>query len=626
MITRRRFLTGLLVAAGGLFALSQVVLLGSLGPRPHRRLFHTSWRAGSRLVTFDGVPVTRDTLAAGTFLVAFPEGHLDAADSQIIAAALRRRPALQDARRAARRWSPEGYVAYSRVCTHAGCPVAQYEDQAQGAGVPVPPVDLRPDERRPAGRRPGRPGAAAAPAGHRRAGRPARPERLHRSPSGPASGTRDERAPSQESLGRAFGAAPSPARRAARWLDRNLGGSSILREELRHIFPDSWAFFLGEIALYCFIVLVVTGIFLALFFHASQAHRRLPRQLPPAARRADVRRLQLRPRPELERARRPAGPPGAPLGGARLRRRPDHPPDAHVLHRRLPAAAAHQLAHRPLAPPSGRLQRAHWATRSRTTCSPAPACASPSRSPSRSRSSGPAGLGAVRRRLPQPPGSSPRIYPVHIFLLPAAIAGLLGAHLGLLWLQRHTRVPGAGTRRPHHGRLAAWSRRTRCAPPATSCCSPACSPPSARAADQPRVALRPVPRDRRHQSRPSPTGTWAGSRAPCACSPAGTSRSAGSCCRPSSGRPWSCRGSSSRPSSSGRGSTASRCATTGSTTCCSTPRSAPAAWPSAPAFFTFLTVLLVGGGDDVFAILFRASAALRGACGRCLLRTLQARW
>ena len=66
----------------------------------------------------------------------------------------------------------------------------------------------------------------------------------------------------RHSLGRSFGARNSPVRPAARWLDTNLGGSGILRDELRHIFPDSWAFFLGEIALYCFIILVVTGIFL----------------------------------------------------------------------------------------------------------------------------------------------------------------------------------------------------------------------------------------------------------------------------------------------------------------------------------------------------------------------------
>jgi ubiquinol-cytochrome c reductase cytochrome b subunit len=72
-------------------------------------------------------------------------------------------------------------------------------------------------------------------------------------------------------LGKAFGVRRSPARPAARWLDTNLGGSGLLRKELRHVFPDSWAFFLGEIALYCFIVLVATGVFLALFFEPSEA-------------------------------------------------------------------------------------------------------------------------------------------------------------------------------------------------------------------------------------------------------------------------------------------------------------------------------------------------------------------
>ena len=130
VITRRRFLTRLLIFGGAVFALSQVVLLGALGPRPKNSLRTTFWRAGSRLVTFDGVPVTSDTLATGTFLVAFPEGHTDAANSQVtllrIAADPRFR--VQPGRET---WSPDGYVAYSRVCTHAGCPVAQYEDQAQ---------------------------------------------------------------------------------------------------------------------------------------------------------------------------------------------------------------------------------------------------------------------------------------------------------------------------------------------------------------------------------------------------------------------------------------------------------------------------------------------------------------
>jgi ubiquinol-cytochrome c reductase cytochrome b subunit len=72
-------------------------------------------------------------------------------------------------------------------------------------------------------------------------------------------------------LAKSFGVRHSAARRGARWLDGNVGGSGLVRTELRHIFPDHWSFFFGEIALYCFIVLVATGVYLTLFFHASSA-------------------------------------------------------------------------------------------------------------------------------------------------------------------------------------------------------------------------------------------------------------------------------------------------------------------------------------------------------------------
>ena len=55
----------------------------------------------------------------------------------------------------------------------------------------------------------------------------------------------------------------------ARWVDDRLGAASFVRKSLDKAFPDHWSFLLGEIALYCFIVLVVTGTFLALFFNAS---------------------------------------------------------------------------------------------------------------------------------------------------------------------------------------------------------------------------------------------------------------------------------------------------------------------------------------------------------------------
>jgi ubiquinol-cytochrome c reductase iron-sulfur subunit len=126
VLTRRRFLTTLLVGAAAVLGLSQLALAATLGPKS-RGLFSTAWRPGVRLVTIDGVPITRDALPGGGLIVAFPEGHTDAADSQVALLHLVG-IAPQPGRES---WSPESFFAYSRVCTHAGCAVAQYEDEAQ---------------------------------------------------------------------------------------------------------------------------------------------------------------------------------------------------------------------------------------------------------------------------------------------------------------------------------------------------------------------------------------------------------------------------------------------------------------------------------------------------------------
>jgi ubiquinol-cytochrome c reductase cytochrome b subunit len=55
-------------------------------------------------------------------------------------------------------------------------------------------------------------------------------------------------------------------RRGARWLDDRLGAASVARTALAKVFPDHWSFMLGEIALYCFVILVLTGVFLTFFF------------------------------------------------------------------------------------------------------------------------------------------------------------------------------------------------------------------------------------------------------------------------------------------------------------------------------------------------------------------------
>ena len=56
-----------------------------------------------------------------------------------------------------------------------------------------------------------------------------------------------------------------------RWLDERLGVAKGGRTLLDKIFPDHWSFLLGEIALYSFMVLIATGIFLSLYFVPSAA-------------------------------------------------------------------------------------------------------------------------------------------------------------------------------------------------------------------------------------------------------------------------------------------------------------------------------------------------------------------
>ena len=58
-------------------------------------------------------------------------------------------------------------------------------------------------------------------------------------------------------------------RRLARWFDDRLRASSFAHHALNKVFPDDWSFMLGEIALYCFVILVLTGTFLTFFFTPS---------------------------------------------------------------------------------------------------------------------------------------------------------------------------------------------------------------------------------------------------------------------------------------------------------------------------------------------------------------------
>lgn len=119
---RRRLLLG---AGATALTAAGVVGLSIPGRRWEQSLHRTAWRPGTRLVTSDGQAVGVDDLAEGGLLTVWPEGATDAADSQAVL--IRLDPVRMTVAPGRETWSPEGYVAYSKLCTHMGCPVGLYQ-------------------------------------------------------------------------------------------------------------------------------------------------------------------------------------------------------------------------------------------------------------------------------------------------------------------------------------------------------------------------------------------------------------------------------------------------------------------------------------------------------------------
>ncbi len=122
--SRRRILqVGLLGALGGL-ASALVLPVLSLGPAPGRSLFRTPWSKGATVVGFDGRPITASSIPVDGVVTVFPTGFAGDADAQaLLINAGASRLELQGQ---AADWAPGGFVCYSKICTHAGCPVGLY--------------------------------------------------------------------------------------------------------------------------------------------------------------------------------------------------------------------------------------------------------------------------------------------------------------------------------------------------------------------------------------------------------------------------------------------------------------------------------------------------------------------
>src|SRR3954453_23674040 len=62
---------------------------------------------------------------------------------------------------------------------------------------------------------------------------------------------------------------PSRVGAVAEWADDRLGLATLAKKNLRKVFPDHWSFMLGEIALWSFVILLLSGVFLTLWFDPS---------------------------------------------------------------------------------------------------------------------------------------------------------------------------------------------------------------------------------------------------------------------------------------------------------------------------------------------------------------------
>ena len=127
-VSRRSFLVRMLTAAGGTLAAALAIPSLSLGPRPGQSLFETSWTKGARVVDAEGRPLKPLDFVPDSVTTVYPEGDAGSADAQTLV--VRVDEALLDLPGGRASWAPEGCVGYSKICTHAGCPVGLYRAQA----------------------------------------------------------------------------------------------------------------------------------------------------------------------------------------------------------------------------------------------------------------------------------------------------------------------------------------------------------------------------------------------------------------------------------------------------------------------------------------------------------------
>jgi ubiquinol-cytochrome c reductase iron-sulfur subunit len=135
-IKRRPLIRNTLIGAMALAPLPAIVLFRDLGPLPKDALRHTMWKEGTRLVRDPtGTPIRASDVTIGSVFHVIPDGLNDLKEGKLEAKAkavvllMRVDPSVLHPSAGREDWSHQGIVAYSKICTHVGCPVALYEQR-----------------------------------------------------------------------------------------------------------------------------------------------------------------------------------------------------------------------------------------------------------------------------------------------------------------------------------------------------------------------------------------------------------------------------------------------------------------------------------------------------------------
>jgi ubiquinol-cytochrome c reductase iron-sulfur subunit len=133
----RKMVRRTLLGALALFPLPLIVMLKDMGPLPGDSLRHTIWRKGSRIVIdVTGQPLRPEDMQVGSLVSASPEdlneiqeaaGDQNArAKASIILVRMKPSDIVSEQGDG---WSWNGILAFSKICTHVGCPIALYQQR-----------------------------------------------------------------------------------------------------------------------------------------------------------------------------------------------------------------------------------------------------------------------------------------------------------------------------------------------------------------------------------------------------------------------------------------------------------------------------------------------------------------